>query len=1003
NAQTVKGVITDNEGSPLIGANVLVKGTNTGTISDLDGSYSIGVDDLNGTLVFSFVGFENVEVEIGGRSVVDLSMQTAGLLEEVVVVGYGTVKKSDLTGSVSSLKSKDFNPGATVSVDQLIQGRASGVQVTQNSGAPGGGLSIRVRGSSSINAGNEPLYVIDGFPIDNSNLLNSTSETNTIGGIGTKPIANNPLNALNPNDIVSIEILKDASSTAIYGSRGANGVVLITTKKGEAGRSNVNYDAYYGIQQKPRRLDILTTSEFIEVMNEVSLGELGEELFSSADISRIGAGTDWQDQVFQSAPMQSHNLSLSGGNDKTTYYASFNYFDQEGIIKETGMKRFGGRLNLTQQVSDRFKVGFNMNTSKINDKFNIDGVNINEGAGPIYSSLLYDPTEPVFAENGDYARSTNLTINNPLSLVEGPESRSESQRTFGNITLDYEILDGLSAKLNFGSDRSSARRDLYIGRATFGGRLAGGIADILTKDLSNTLIEYTMNYQREINENHNFNLLGGVTYQEFTNKTFGGIIQGFASDATTTNNLGLGDDGIDGVRSSAEGSQLLSYLGRVNYNLYDKFLFTASMRADGSSRFGENNKYGYFPSFAFAWKMTKDGILANTFSDLKFRASWGQTGNQEIGNFSSLSTFGTGRTAIFNNAAFGGVQPSRIANPDLRWEVTKQFNVGFDYALLEGRINGTIDYFIKNTSDLLLDLPLPQSSGFSSILSNVGSVENKGFEFLLTSVNVSKGDFKWSSTINFAAIKNSVTDIGELSSIRLGNVQDVGNTTIIREGIPINSYFGYEVLGIFNTADEVAASAQPGSQPGYPIFADTDGNGQITPDDQVVLGDPYADFTFGFQNSISYKGFQIDAFLYGSQGQELVNLNAIESMYPNNFHRNKFASQYIGRWSPTNQDARFPSGISPLAYGGSKVNTLTIEDASFIRLKTLQLSYQIPLSNNNVFQNLKVYVTAQNLFTITDYIGWDPEASSYGRSNVRLDYSSYPITKSFIFGVNAGF
>lgn len=1001
--QNVSGTITDANGDPLIGANVLLKGTDQGTITDIDGTYSIGVNNLDMTLIFSYIGYETLEVTIGGRSVVDVSLQNAAVLDEVIVVGYGTVKKSDLTGSVASLKADDFNQGANVSVDQLIQGRSSGVQITQNSGEPGGGLSIRIRGASSINAGNEPLYVIDGLPIDNSTTLNATSESGA-AGIGASPGYKNPLNALNPNDIVSIEILKDASSTAIYGSRGANGVVLITTKKGNSGSTSVNYDAYYGHQLQPKNLDVLTTSEYIQVMNEIGQQQLGRQIFSSADIARIGAGTDWQDEIFQSAPMQNHNLSLSGGGQNTTYYASFNYFDQDGVIERTGMNRFGGRLNLTQKVGDRLNVGFNINSTLINDRFNSDGVNINEGAGPIYAALLYDPTEPVYNEaTGDFTRSSELTINNPVSLIEGIESKGVTNRTFGNITLDYKLFDGLSARLNFGSDRTSVRRDLYNSRKTIGGVAAGGIADISTLDLANSLVEYTMNYEKKLNDDNSFNILGGITYQDFTTKSFGGVIQGFASDATTTNNLGLGDTGIDGLRSRAEGSTLLSYLGRINYNLKDKYLFTTSIRADGSSRFGANNKYGYFPSFAFAWKMTNDGILASTFSDLKFRASWGQTGNQEIGNYASLSSFGSGAIAIFNNSAFGGVTASRIANPDLRWEVTQQYNVGFDFGILDGRISGTLDYFIKKTNDLLLDLPLPQSSGFSSILSNVGSMENKGFEFLLSSVNVNKGEFSWSTTVNFSAIKNKATDIGELSDIRLGNVQDVGNTTIIREGLPITSYFGYDVVGIFQTAEEVANSAQPTSKPGYPIFRDADGNGQITPADQVVLGDPFPDFTFGLQNSISFKGFQLDAFIYGSLGQELVNLNAIESLYPNNFRRNKLARQYLDRWSPTNTDAIYPSGVSPLAYGGSKVNSLTVEDASFVRLKSVQLSYQVPMKNNPVFKTLKVYVTGQNLFTITDYIGWDPEASSYGRSNVRLDYSTYPITKSFIFGINAGF
>jgi len=998
NAQ-ITGVITDTENAnPLIGASVLVKGTGTGTVSDIDGSYSIAAKEGD-VLVFSYTGYEEKVMTIGSAKVIDVALATGIALEEVVVIAYGTVKKSDMTGSVSSMKEKDFNQGVNNSIDQLITGRAAGVQVSQTSSEPGGGVSIRIRGANSITAGNEPLYVIDGFPIDNSNLIAGGGAAN----VGNTVVGRNPLSALNPADIESVEILKDASATAIYGSRGANGVVLITTKNGQVGRTKVSYDAYYGHQQAPRRLDVLDTEEYIQVMNEIAVEEVGGEIFNSADIAAIGEGIDWQDQVFTSAPIINQNLSFSGGSEKTSFFASLNYFDQDGIVKRTGVKKYGGRLNLAHQLSDKFKVTFNLNTNVQFDDFAIDNAETNEAQGPVYAAVLYDPTEPIYNAEGNFNHSSNLTVPNPVSLVEGIESLGQTNRTFGNMTMNYEFLPGLSAKLNFGSDRQTVRRDIYNSRATLRGADAAGAANIRALELTNYLVEYTMNYNKEINENNRYSILGGITYQEFQSRNFSSSSQGFPADATGADNLGLGDPTLAQVSSNKQENVLLSYLGRVNYSLNNKYLFTASIRADGSSRFGANNKYGYFPSVALAWKVSEESFIPAGL-DLKFRVSWGQTGNQEIGNYRSLSTFTSGGQAILNNSILSGTQPSRIPNPDLKWETTSQTNAGIDFGFLEGKFSGSIDYFIKNTDELLLNLPLPRSTGFTSILTNVGKVKNSGIELQLNSNNINKGDFRWTTSFNISAISNEAVEIGGLTQIITGNLANVGNSAIITPGEPIFSYYGYKITGIFNTADEVAASAQPSSRPGYPIFQDTNGDGAITPADQVILGKPFPDFTAGLGNDLTYKGFNLNFFIQVVQGVENINVQSIQSMYPANFRRNKFRHQYIDRWSPTNTDATFPSGVSPSAYGGGKVNNLTIEDASFIRLRTVTFSYDIPMGNKKVFQNLRLYVTGQNLVTITDYVGWDPEASLRGGTTAaRADDNSYPLTKTFIFGLSAGF
>ncbi|WP_321374851.1 TonB-dependent receptor [uncultured Draconibacterium sp.] len=999
---TVSGVVQDTNDEPLPGVSVVIKGTTQGTITDFDGKYTIVNVPSDATLQFSFVGMKQHEVVVNGQSTIDIVMieETIGL-EEVVAIGYGTVKKSDLTGSVSSVKSEDLNRGAISSVDQAMQGRIAGVQVTQASNEPGGGLSIRIRGASSVNAGNEPLYVIDGLPIDNGEGLTGSS-TSQVAEVGANLNAKNPLNALNPNDIQSIEILKDASATAIYGSRGANGVVLITTKKGSHG-IKFSYDAYAGLQSITKKVDVLSASEYISTFNEMAAEQGLDPRFSASDISAIGAGTDWQDQIYKVAPMQSHNLSMSGGVEKTKFYVSLNYFDQDGVVKETGVKRYIARVNLDQQIGEKLKFGLNLNNSRENSDNYIGGVQTNESAGAVYDAIWYDPTLPVYNEDGTFFRSSELTINNPMSVIYGISSKSETNRMFGNTTLEYEIVEDLSAKLNVGFDNQNMRRDLYNSTKTIRGVAAKGFANIASLSRSNILAEYTMNYNKTINENQYLNVLGGVTYQEFMLKSFSAGTSNFPSDDLMTNNLGLGDPSNAGVASHKESNTLLSYLGRVNYSIYN-FLLTASIRADGSSRFGENNKYGYFPSFALGWKLAEEDFVPEVFSELKLRASWGQTGNQEIGSYTSLSTYEAGGTAILDGSTFVGTVPSRIANPDLKWETTAQTNIGVDYGFLNGRITGSIDYFKKKTTDMLLNLPLPTSSGYSSILRNVGSMKNGGFEFMIHSRNIIKSKFNWNTTFNISAIKNEVLSLGDLESIQTGYIQvNGGNTAIFKPGLPLGSYYGYRITGIFQDQAQIDGSAQPTAQPGFPIFDDVNNDGQISTADQVVLGDPYPDFTYGLRNTFTYGDFDLDIFIQGQQGADLLNGMAMESMYPGNATRNKLSYQVDNRWTPENTDATWPSGINSSAYGASsKVNNLVIEDASYIRLKSVQLSYNVPVKIGGI-SSAKVYVSGQNLFTITDYTGYDPEANAFGQSNVKIDYSSYPLARTWMLGVNVQF
>jgi TonB-linked SusC/RagA family outer membrane protein len=610
----------------------------------------------------------------------------------------------------------------------------------------------------------------------------------------------------------------------------------------------------------------------------------------------------------------------------------------------------------------------------------------------------------VYNSDGSFSSSTFLTINNPVSIIDGVSSRSATNRTLGNLFIEYAILEGLRAKLNLGADLQTTRRDIYNTRLTIRGYAANGMANIATLERTDILGEYTMDYSKQITPKSLIAVLGGITYQHFDARRFGGSINNFPSDNLQTDNLSLGDVATASLSSNREDNALLSYLGRVNYTFDNKYLFTASVRADGSSRFGTNNKFGYFPSFAGGWNLSDEAFIPDFFENLKLRASWGITGNQDIGNYRSLSTYTKGGTFVSGGSITAGTSPSRIANPDLKWESTAQTDIGIDAVILKGRLNVTLDYFVKNTRDMLIDLPLPRATGYSSILSNIGSLQNTGVELFVSADIINRRQFQWNTSVNFATVKNKVTDLGDVTNILTGNAANIGNTVIIAEGQPAFSYYGYEVTGVFTDEAQVAASAQPGSKPGYPIYKDLNNDGQITAaDDQKIIGDPYPDFTYGWQNTITYKRFALSFLFQGQQGSEIFNGNIMESMYPSNVRRNMLTVTVADRWSPENTDGTWPSGTQPTAYGGGKVNTLALQDASYLRLKYAQLSYNIALKSRKHINAAHVYISGQNLLTFTDYIGYDPEANTFGNSSARVDLNTYPLARTWSIGFNLSF
>ncbi|GEO03473.1 SusC/RagA family TonB-linked outer membrane protein [Adhaeribacter aerolatus] len=984
-AQIITGNVVSGKGEPLPGVTVLLKGTSVGTSTDGSGKFSLEVPETGGTLIFTFIGFVTQEVAIAGQSMVTVTLrEDAKQLEEVVVVGYGTTKKSDVTGSVVSLQQEDFTQGVNTSALQLLNGRAPGVQVSQASSAPGGGVTVRVRGAGSINGSNDVLVVIDGLP----------------GGSAT---------AISPQDIESIEVLKDASAAAIYGTRAANGVILITTKKGSKGKPRVEYSSYVGLQQVARKLDVLEAGEYIQVLNGILADQGQAPKFTPEQISAIGKGTDWQDEIFQSALAHNNQLSFSGGSDNATYYVGLNYLNQGGVVKGSEFEKYNLRVNYQINPSDKLKVGMALNLNRITNKSILSSNAANENAGPINTALQFDPTlSTALDATGQYPRNPLIALDNPLALINGIKEQDLSNRMYSTITADYTIVSGLTATLRLGVDVANGRFDSYTSRITEKGKAAGGIASASTNENYHWLIEYLTKYEKKLNDIHHFTLLGGVTLEEFDTRTLGASSRNFLSDVTATNLLQSGDgDSNDNVTSGRNANRLNGFIGRANYSLYDRYIFTASVRADGTSRFAEGNKYAVFPSFAFAWRISEEPVLANTtlFNNLKLRMGYGQLGNQGIQNFETIQTFVAGQPAVLGNTVIQGASPARLPNTNIQWETTEEYNVGVDFGFLRGRLSGSVDYYVKNTKDQLFSKPLPLSSGFSTIRVNFGEVRNQGLELLLESINT-EGAFKWNTAFTLSTLKNKVVELPDfIPQIITGNIATfVNNYSIVREGVTMNSFYGYEITGIFQQNDDIANSAQPNAKPGHPIFKDQNNNGVIDPDDRIILGNPLPRLNLGLNNSFSYKGLSLDVFLVAVQGVKALDANIIESLYPTNFDRNRIAKYYLDRWTPANPGAKYPSGINPSSYGGAlAVNSLTVTDASFLRLRTLTLSYQLPLPAKKFVNNAAVYVSGDNLFTLTSFGGFDPDANATGGSVSKTSYNSYPLSRTFRLGVNLTF
>ncbi|SEA05513.1 TonB-linked outer membrane protein, SusC/RagA family [Arachidicoccus rhizosphaerae] len=996
----VSGQITNTQGQPLNGATISVKNTQIHTLSDAEGHFTIQVPDQNTQLVIDFVGYNSQQIDLNGRSHLSIELtQGDQSLSDVVVIGYGTVKKSDLTGSVASIESKDLTKGTNINMQQALQGRVAGVQIYQKSGEPGAAMSVQIRGITSITGNNAPLYVIDGMPVNDAVAIGSASP----GGTTSNPNDRNPLNTLNPSDIASIEILKDASATAIYGSRGANGVVLITTKKGGAGNLKVSYDGSYGRQQVSHTQKYMTGDQYTEALNGIIKdGNLNTSNYP--EVTGDNYNTDWQQLLFRKASIQSHDISFSGGNPTTKYYVSAGYFGQDGVMLKSGTQRYNVNVHLDINVPQKYNVGVSLATSYMKDQYNATGTGLNDNGSALYMAQNYDPTAPAYNEDGSYYRSPLMApMDNPLAVINGQYSTGETYRTFGNLHGEYFFAPTFSAKVRVGADVNDAQRYFWIDPSTLTGASYNGYADVRDGKRGYYLLEGTFNYNESFGK-HKINAVAGATYEKYTSSSLVASARSFALADLTYYALGTGDQTLNEVGNGKQENILISYLGRVNYSYLDRYLLTASIRADGSARFGPQNRYGYFPSAALSWKIKQESFMKNVdaISDLKLRASYGAIGNQPNSNYLYLSTYAAGRDAVFDGQRVSSIAPSRSPNVYLQWESARQTDIGLDFSLFSSKLSGTIDYYNRKTFNLLYDIPLPLSSGFGSQTQNVGSMRNQGIEFALNSTLVDQGDFKLDASFNITTLKNKILSLGGQDQVIASGPGSIGDYSILKPGESMGSYYGYVVTGVWQTSDDFT-KAPAGVRPGDLKYKDLDSNQVIDGSDRVILGNSLPDFYYGFNVNASYKGLSLNVSFEGSHGAKMLNSSLVDSYYPVDFRRNKLADLYLNRWTPENPTNEYPSFIPGDVQGLKNVTNKTVEGASYLRLQSVQLSYNVPLGRHKFINSATVYISGQNLWTITNYSGADPAANAIGSNINKVDYNTYPMTRTFTGGLNIQF
>lgn len=993
--KNVNGTIVDKDGNPLIGVTIFEKGTDNGCITDFNGQYQLSLSNRDAVIVISYVGYKTQELK-GDQLVEKIVLEEdAVALDELVVVGYAVQKKKELTGSTSSLKASDKKLSVTTSLDQMMQGNLSGVNITNASGMPGGAVRVSIRGVGSINGSNEPLFVIDGIPVSNSD---NSGVNGRFGGS-----VQNPLSMLNPNDIESIDVLKDdAAATAIYGSRATNGVVMVTTKRGKKGqRTTVNLSASYGLQSLPKEIEMADSDLYLTVRNEAVNNyntqnnlKPGDNLYKTLEVNpRPGQpDTDWIDLItHDQAAVQNYEVSVSSGSEKTRFYSSLGYFDQEGIILTNRFRRYSLRTNVDHDISNAFQTGVSIALSKtINNRVPNDNV----GNGIFTRSIEQRPFDVPFKEDGRYMiGGVDIPRHNGIQVLNEQKSKNEWYRVLANAYLTIKLLEGLEYKLSLSGDIRYSNDYLKLTKDHPYGSPKGEITDYRSM-MQNYLIDNTLTYTKQIKD-FNFTALGGYSMQEINTDASSIVGKDFPSSQFDYINAA---GRINSASTTGGKNRLISTFFRLNMGYADRYLFTFSIRADGSSKFADGNQWGTFPSVSGAWRISnesffpKDGII----SDLKLRASWGMTGNQEgIGNYDSRSLANGGH----NYNGQDGIAITTLANPDLKWEKSDQTNIGLDLSLFNDRVTVGMDYFIKNTKDLLYDRPLHTTTGFSSITQNIGSMRNTGFEFNVESHNIMNDRFSWDTQFNISTIKNKLTSLIDEKPIPVGN-------HVLQVGQPIGSFYMYKMDGIYQDNQEVPEKLYAkGVRAGDIKYADKDNDGDLTPADKEIVGKPLPDFFGGLTNRFRYGNFDLTIFNTFSVGNDVyaTGMGGIDAVGHNNYGMRKDIA--ANRWTGPGTNNSIPRAM--ISTHNTQASTYLLHDGSYFKFKDVTLGYTLPsnLTQKLNISNMRVYLSAQNLWTISSYPGYDPEVS-YSVNNSKTmgeDAMTVPQLRTFVCGFNLTF
>lgn len=1038
-AQTeIKGKVVDDTGFPLPGASVVVKETSKVAIADIDGNYTIIIQKSPATLLFSYIGFKTKEVTVTNQKTVNVTLEKdEQALDEVILIGYGEVSKKDATGAISTLKPQEDIVAQSQTVEQLIQGRAAGVQVSANGFEPGAPISIKIRGLNSLTGNTEPLYVIDGIIVDSA----TEDAADPLSGGNSYLAPQGGITGVNPRDIADIQILKDASATAIYGSRGANGVVLITTKKGRSGKTDFTYNVSTRIGTITNNIDVLNTEEYVQYQNDVRANQgfspryytypdgsianfQNDEQFmidNAATIARI-QGVDWSDDIYRASTITNHRFSASGGSEKNTFYISGGFLNNEGIVPRSFVRRVDFNANLTNQLSDKFKLStkfaaaFTKNSaSKGTD--NLGGTNNNLIRQIVSAAPILE-----FEDNFD-GFEFNQAIDGPRAWISDYDDISKELRLLGSMRLDYRISDVFTYRTTVGVDYRKKDRQVWYGNGLFRGERSNGEAGISTLDRFRYNIDNTLLFKYKFNKSHRINgTLGFIVDQRKSTNT--------TNSATDFPLQDLRADGISTGQNqqpvfyNENPESLLSYLGRINYTYKNRYIFTGTFRADGSSKFTDGNKWGYFPALAFAWRIDKEKFLRKSklISNAKLRLGWGMTGNQAIPNFSTLTRFNITQTP-YSDASGGqltSIVPQNLRNTGLSWETTSQYNAGLDFGFLEDRIVGSVDVYYKEIYDLLLNVSLPGSVGFENYIANQGDLINKGIELSINADIIKNDNFRWNVYGNISFNRNEVGDIGfapssfgtETYSAYLGRRVSAGNffkaeANIFIEGEAPGLFYGYATNGIISTDEELAnASSFNGIAPqlGDVNLVDQNGDGIIDATDLTIIGDPNPDFNYGFGTSIEYKNFSLTALFNGVYGNDIANGNLLRDGYADHLFTNVRTEAYYNAWSVDNPNGSFPRVGYDLADDTGFTDRI-VEDGSFLRLANVALGYNVPVKENGFIKNAYISISGQNLLLFTKYSGFDPEVNSFSfdPSRVGIDWNSFPNQRSYSLSLNLTF